>query len=106
MPASVCRVGLPEARACPRGPDAAYQLIYNDPEDPDTEYPLGWTLTAWRGRDRCWSAALAAHGAGALTGPRLAKAVVVRALCDRGVAVRGWDLDTSAPQPTYRAGLH
>jgi hypothetical protein len=49
---------------------------------------------------------LADHGAGALAGPRLAKAVVVRALCDRGVAVRGWDLDTSAPQPTYRAGLH
>ena len=41
-------------------------------------------------RTRDWSTSLARHGAGAHTGPRVAKAVALRVLTERGVAVDGW----------------
>jgi hypothetical protein len=98
-------VGLPEAPACPPGAAASYLLIYNDPEGPVDSHPTGWVLDAWDGDAVCWRATLAAHGAGALAGPRQAKAVAVRALTDRGVAVDGWETDTDPSRPAYRARL-
>ena len=99
------RLGLPEPDACPRGSDTAYVLTYNDPAAPAAGYAVGWTLSAWTGRTSRWSAGLAAHGAGALTGPRHAKAVALRALRERGVPIESWvpvDLDL----PAFRAVLH
>jgi hypothetical protein len=99
------RVGLPDAPACPPGADATYLLVYNDPEGPAQDQPTGWVLDAWDGDAVRWRATLAAHGAGALAGPRQAKAVVVRALTDRGVIVDDWETDTDPRRPAYRARL-
>lgn len=99
------RVGLPDAPGCPRGEQATYLLIYNDPEGPTGDHPTGWSLNAWHGDVAWWSATLSAHGAGALAGPRQAKAVVVRTLADRGIAVDGWETGTDPLRPTYRARL-
>jgi hypothetical protein len=97
------RVGLPDASVCPRGELATYVLTYDDPEAPTGDHPAGWTLHAWHADVACWSAALSAHGAGVLAGPRQAKAVVVRTLSDRGIAVEGWETGSDPLRPTYRA---
>jgi hypothetical protein len=99
------RVGLPDAVACPPGTSATYLLIYNDPEGPTDAHPTGWILDASVGDALRWRATLAPHGAGALAGPRQAKAVAVRALTDRGVVVDGWDPDPDPTRPGYRARL-
>ncbi len=97
------RAGLPEAAECPAGADAIYRVSYHDPENPAVERSPGWTLCAALGESVRWCADLAAHGAGPLAGPRQAKAVAVRALKDRGVAVDAWEIETDRPGPTYRA---
>lgn len=66
--------GPTEAHGCPRGRDAVHLLVYNDSQTPNSSDGPGWTLVAWAGTARRWSAALAPHGAGALIGPRVAKA--------------------------------
>lgn len=72
------------------GRAAGYVLVYNPPDEPAPGHRRGWTLHARPARPRDWSAPLAGHGAGVHTGPRAAKAVAVRVLADRGVAVSGW----------------
>lgn len=97
------RIGLPDAPRCPVGPQAAYRLVYNDPEDPHVEHPVGWVVSASRDGVGCWNAALIAHGAGTLAGPRQAKAVAVRALRDRGILIDDWDTDDDPTRVSYRA---
>lgn len=65
-------------------------LVYNPPDAPAPGYRRGWTLAARPAGPRDWSTSLAGHGAGLHTGPRVAKAVAVRVLAERGVAVDGW----------------
>jgi hypothetical protein len=99
------RLGLPEPAACPHGSDAVYLLLYNDPATPTADYAVGWSLSAWTGSVPCWCAALTAHGAGALTGPRHAKAVALRALRDRGVPIERWTTVTHPDLSAFRAVL-
>jgi hypothetical protein len=71
------------------GPEA-YVLIHNPPETPAGGYVLGWTLAVWPTglRRPAWS--LAARGASANAEVRVAQAVAVRVLAERGVAVLSW----------------
>lgn len=89
----------------PRGSDALHLLIYNDPADPAGPYGQGWTLVAWQGTERRWSIALAAHGANGVAEARVAKAVAVRVLNDRGVRVEGWSDGFVSGLPMHRAVL-
>lgn len=94
----------PQSRATPGlqvDPSAsvtAYRLVYNAPEEAIGGHGVGWTLVGsstggWR-----WTMALAAHGAGALARPRVAKAVAVRVLAQHGIAVEAWADDRSADE--------
>jgi hypothetical protein len=80
----------PTTRGTAGDREAGYVLVYNPPDAPAPGHRRGWTLHARPARPRDWSTSLAGHGAGIHTGPRAAKAVAVRVLADRGVAVSGW----------------
>jgi hypothetical protein len=80
-------------------PAAVYVLLGNDPDDPATGYPHGWTLSAHHDTGWSWSTALAARGAGAHASPRVAQAVAVRVLSEHGVKIGGW----SASEPPGRS---
>lgn len=102
--------GTPERRA-PGEPAAVYLLVYHSPETPAADHGVGWTLMASQGGRRCWSTSLAARGAGAHAGPRVAKAVAERILAEREVTVEDWSdgqprQSKEADQPaTFRAHL-
>lgn len=79
----------------PRGPGPGeagegYVLVYNPPDQPAPGHGQGWTLTTWQPGPRPRAVSLAARGAGAHAGPRVAKAVAVRVLAEHGVPVAGW----------------
>ena len=97
-----------EGSAAPR-PAAVYVLVGNDPADPATRYPDGWTLSAHHDTGWSWSTGLAARGAGAHASPRVAQAVAVRVLSEHGVTVGGWSAseppDRSAHPVSFRAWL-
>jgi hypothetical protein len=92
-----------------RRPAAVYVLVGNDPDNPATGYPGGWTLSAHHDTGWSWSTALAARGAGAHASPRVAQAVAVRVLSEHGVTVGGWSAseppDPSAHPVSFRARL-
>ena len=68
-------------------------LVHDPTEAPVAGNGLGWTLIA-RHDGWCWSAALAARGAGAHAAAGIAQAVAVRVLAEQGVAVTGWSIST------------
>lgn len=91
---------VPEASRCPRGAGAMYLLVSplgshgsGGPIPPglDGDATTGWTLMAGQGTAWWWAASLAAHGAGDLAEARVAKAVALRVLADRGVVVLAWN---------------
>lgn len=81
------RSGMPRPDTEP----ASFLLVFNDPATPAPGYGLGWTLTAWLGGRRAWALPLAGRGAGAGANGRIAQAVAVRVLSERGVFVAGWN---------------
>lgn len=96
----------PASTGPPRGVGATYVLVFNDPDTPTPSYGMGWTLVGWQDNgSRRWTSSLAAHGAGAHTGPRVAKAVAVRVLAAHGLTVEGWRDDQSGDLCLSRAVL-
>lgn len=86
------------------GVEAGHVLVFHPPTEPRDEHGIGWVLEAYRDGARCWSANLAARGAGVEAGPRVAQAVAVRVLADQGVEVGGWQaLTLDMPADAYRA---
>lgn len=78
----------------PDGPGAIYLLVSDS---------RGWTLLAFDGSDRCWSAALAGAGAGA---PREdAQAAAERLLARYGIRVVDWRSGESSDGVTSRAAV-
>lgn len=86
-------------------PDVVYVLVFNPPEAPAPDYGVGWTVVAWHGDRWRWSVALAARGAGAHAGPRVAKAVAVRVLGAQGVPVEDWHGAGGGELSMFRARL-
>lgn len=87
----------------PCGPDAVHLLIYSNPMAAPGVYGQGWTLVAWQGTERRWSVALDSHGAGDRAETRVAKAVAVRVLGDRGIRVERWSDGFVSDVPMHRA---
>lgn len=86
----------------PDGPGAIYLLV-SDP--PDEAGARGWTLLAFDGSERCWSATLGGHGAGAGT-PRVdAQAAAERLLAGYGIRVVDWRSGESSDGVTSRAAV-
>ncbi|MHC1559298.1 hypothetical protein ACR9E3_10095 [Actinomycetospora sp. C-140] len=75
-----------------------YMLVFNP--------PAGWLLAGYRHGRRCWVMNLAAHGASPDAATRIAQAVAVRVLDDRGITTRGWlAVDATDEHGPYRAAL-
>jgi hypothetical protein len=65
----------------------------------------GWVLECWGQCLRGWVEPLAGRGAAPAVRPRIAQAVAVRVLGERGVEVRGWHLAGAEDRLVFRAGL-
>lgn len=91
--------GVPDGAAGRPPRPAMYALVYNDPDNPAAGHPVGWVLTARHDTSWYWSTSLAARGAGAHAGTRVAQAVAVRVLHEQGVAVESWTGPTPGNEP-------
>ena len=89
-------------------PAVVYRLVYDARRDPAAGFLGGWTLIASGEGARAWSTSLAPRGAAPSAGARVARAVAVRVLRDRGVTVEGWSVESEDDRgsPTrFRARL-
>lgn len=82
-----------------------YLLVFNSPHDDQESLGPGWTLVVWHGDRWRWSMGLFARGAGPSAPPRVAQAVTVRVLAERGVDVDGWQPAGGAAALAFRAQL-
>jgi hypothetical protein len=90
------------------GPNLSPLVVFNDPEAPHPSCPRGWSLLSAGDDNPRVVEPLDCRGAGHLAGPRVAKAVAVRVLAERGVRVQRWHPDDRSVVglPTYRAAGH